>query len=327
MDKTLMNLQDEKNDQNKYSDDFDLIDLIRICWAAFVKYICKPIEFCIRFTLKHWWQTFLIVVAAFLLSFSYNVWINPKYEMSIKLENKYLTSQYFIDATNSLSQNENREYVASQLNIPFDSIKYLQKLQACYSLYGDSGHNFTYKDKENRFGTGESNNSEFAEFGANTNEFYIDIVVARDKHLLDGIDSALIVYLSQSNYLGTKISDQMRILQTQINEYATESQKLDSVRDILYFSPTMILSGGNEISTTNKQLLTSEIINVNTTLQDLKNKISDYNPVEIVNNPTVKMQYDIFTDGIQQTILISLLGWTIMLCFTYRKAIRGYINS
>lgn len=322
-----MNMQDENNKKNEYSDDLDLIDLIRICWRAFVKYICRPINFCIRFTLRHWWQTALIIVVAFVLSVSYNMWINPKYEMSMKLSNKYLTSQYFIDETNALFQSDNREYLASKLGIPADSIDYVKKLQASYSLYGDSNHSFSYKDKDNKFGTGEENDSEFAEYGANTNEFYVDVVVARNKHLLDGLDNALIAYLSQSNYLNTKISDQTRILQTQINEYSTESQKLDSVRDILYFSPTTILSGGNEISTTNKQLLTDEIINVNTTLQDLKNKISDYKPVEIVNPPIVKLQYNIVSDGIRHTVLFTLLGLVIMLCITYRKNIKDYINS
>ena len=313
--------------ENNNSDDLDLIELIRICWRACVKYICRPINFCIRFTLKHWWQTAIIIVVAFVLSVSYNMWINPKYEMSIKFANKYLSSQYFIDATNSLFQSDNREYLASKLGISADSIDYLKKSQALYSLYGDSNHSFSYKDKDNKFGTGEGNDSEVAEYGANINEFYVDIVVARDKHLLDGIDSAIIDYLSKSSYLSTRISDQTRILQTQINEYATESQKLDSVRDILYFSPTTILSGGNEISTTNKQLLTDEIINVNTTLQELKNKISDYKPVEIVNPPIVKLQYNIVSDGIRHTVLLTLLGLVIMLCITYRKNIKDYINS
>ena len=133
--------------ENNNSDDLDLIGLIRICWRAFVKYICRPINFCIRFTLKHWWQTAIIIVVAFVLSVSYNMWINPKYEMSIKFANKYLSSQYFIDATNSLFQSDNREYLASRLGISADSIDYLKKLQALYSLYGDSNHSFSYKDK------------------------------------------------------------------------------------------------------------------------------------------------------------------------------------
>lgn len=313
--------------ENNNSDDLDLIGLIRICWRAFVKYIFKPIEFCFRFGLKRWWIMIIMAVAAFALSFSYNIWINPKFTMSFKLMSRTsISAQYYIDEINRLQENIDKNEVAAIINVPADSMRYIKNISGYYCVFADSLHSITIKDKDKKFANFEAT-GDFGEFGVSTKEFFVEVSVRKHPELVNGFDNAIINYLTSKPYVVATSANDIVNWQQMQQVYNTEIQKLDSLRDIEYFSDKTILASGVEITTNQTQILTESIINANTQHEYYARLLRNKEILTVLIPATVQLDYKIVSDGIPQTILMCLLGFAIMLCLHFRKEIAKYAKS
>lgn len=290
-------------------DDLDLIDLLVYIWKFTVKYILKPISFCIQFALRKWWILGIAAALGLGLSIGINLFWFPKYETTLSYKCRYSPADFYVSEINNVAA-----------NLPMLGYAPGERLKVEAFLYdwGDSAKTYMLIKKEieiaNKYGT--------------AGDCFAVVGESRDSALLAGLEDKVEQHILNLRYVKVQSSEAIETMQKEIAALQVEAARLDSASQTELFAPKTIISGtGDEIEAFRRDFsISDKISSTKNRISSLERQLERNAPIELMNTPVIKKAYKL-KDGITHGALLMLLVYVALMCYDYRARITKYAKG
>lgn len=302
--------------------ELDLIDIIKICWGWFVKFIWNPFLFVLRFIFKKWWVGLCAIILGFgiaiLISFEF-----PKYTGHVIFKNNVCSSTDFINNVRFMSH-ASPLYQAEVMGI---DVKDAICIRAMW------GHQLCYTDSL-KAGYEVDINDSFVQKGmvSLTNMFDVEICVT-DKKAFQSVQDGLVRYFNSSEYFINSNKQRIVTLNNAKENVNSEMTKLDSIRNNMkggVASTTSIVNGQAVSTLLDPTVISREMMRLSDVTTSYGNSI-DFSPniVDIVSPIKYNdLPYNFFLATWRKYVILSLVVcYVLALLIVYRKQVKSFIKG
>lgn len=303
------------NSENSH-EELDLIDLVKICWGWFVRFVYKPLLFLFKFGLKHIWVLVLSAILGLSTSFLLSIF-NPKYVGVIVFENYVAHSSDFINDIRLLSTTT-PDYKAQALNIDKEDADDIISIAPHALYYKDSMKTSYYIDMQDKAPKHSV---------ALSNRFCVEIK-AKGLDAFKDIEQGILYYFSSNDYYKRLESVRKNKLIADKEVAVNAVSKLDEMSKSYSFGTGAMLVGENmypimDPTTISRERFRLNDINNNTdsAMELLDGVITPISHLQINKLPTNHFVYTYK----KFVILFVMLGYLISLCVVYRKKILSFV--
>lgn len=298
--------------------ELDLIDLIKICWGWFVYYICKPLLFLARFTIKKWWVILLSAIVGFAISYCISTFF-PRYTGYVIYENNVGHSSDFINAIRPLAHTSPK-YMASALDISENE---------AVNVLAIAPHALYYKDTLRTSFYVDINDDAPKESIALSNRFAIEVMtddIMAFSHLQEGF----VKYYSRNSFFSKKAESKAKTLDSNSKLARGEAEKLDELRVKGGSSGGVVLSGRDVYSMVDPAAISREVVRLNELSVNQANALEYDSSVITVVSPLMidsrPVNWFLFTYKKWMVVCV-VIGVVLAFIITYRKNIKDLING
>lgn len=305
------------------SKELDLIDIVKIIWGWFIRFVWKPVLFVFKFVLRRWWIAVLALIIGLGLSVVISTYF-PEYTGFVILRNNVCSSSEFV-ADVRLMTRTSPESKAQRLGLPIEDAAKLKAIWAHQLCYTDSIHSGFVIDISDNLAT--------AGRDAVPNMFAVEFIVY-DKSIADTIQSALLNYFNNSEYYSKQKQLLFESKEISVNVLERECLKLDSLRNSLdgrsLVSEGSVVNGMVTSTILNPSIISNEIIRLNNDKTYLKNDMKfNSNVVDVVSPVKVNAEpvnFFLITWKKYVTSCIALF-YALAFLIVYRKNIYSFIKD
>jgi len=303
--------------------ELDLIDIIKICWGWFIKYIWCPFLFVLRFALKKWWVGAFAVIFGLGISYVVSEYF-PKYVGNVIFKNNVCKSSDFIHSVRLMSHSP-AEYKAQVLGVDLKvaiAIKAIWGHQLCYSDSLQSGYDIDITDK-------------LVSAGRECVPDMFDVeIITDDKAVFDDVQNALLNYFNSSDFFVNQNKQRFDALSSSLSSTNSEIHKLDSIRKAengaVVTAQSSIVNGQAVSTVLNPTVISQEIMRLNEVSTSLSSVIN-YSPdiVEVVSPIKYNCAPINHISYIWSKYVIMSLAvfYIIALIVVYRKNVLAFIKG
>ncbi len=300
--------------------ELDLIDLIKITWRWFMKYVCHPLFILFTFAIKKWWIGVIGIISGVLISTLICLFF-PVYQGSMVLVNNIADSSEFINNIRNFNLTS-PEYKSEAMGIPLRNVYMIREIKPHYLCYTDT----LMTDYIIDFADSTTKSKTIPLQG----KFCIEVEASNDS-VFSYFNDGIIRYLNSNPYYQKTNNQRLAEMRTNIKMAETESIRLDSIMNkkgddvLLGFSSTgnMMTSMVKPAEIVNEKLkLGNMILGANNVLAYQNEMVYISSKMQVYDKPknfvlrTVK----------KNTILSILLCYAIALLIVYRENIKQFIN-
>lgn len=298
--------------------ELDLIDLIKICWGWFVKFICKPCFFLFKFAIKKWWVILISAIVGFAISYCISTY-NPKYLGNVIYENNVGSSSDYVNSIRLLSRTT-PEYMSEVLGIP---------IEEAIDIIGIAPHAIYYRDTLQTSYFVDMNDDASMEYVAHQNRFAIEIK-AYSKNAFEHLQDGFIRYYSNNPFFSKQMESRIKELDSSSKLAKDEAEKLDGLRVKGSSSKGVMLSGGDLQPLMDPAAISREVVRLNELSVSTTNALEYNTDVVTVVSPLMvnKLPENFFVFTYKKWIAICVVvGLLLALCLSYRKKVYEVING
>lgn len=303
--------------------ELDLIDIIKICWGWFVKFIWEPFIFVLKFVFKKWWVGVLAVAVGLTISFIDSSQF-PKYTGIVVFKNNVCSSSDFVTNIRYFSHTP----IQYKIDVMGADPQIIGKVRAVWGhlvCYTDTLHTGYIVDiADNKVGEG---------LEIVPNMFAVEIS-AKSVDVFDDFQNGLVRLFNSSEYFSTQNNLRINKLQHSLEITESESFKLDSVRNNLkgsvITSSNNIVNGQNVSTVLNPTVISKEIIRLNESASSIRNDLTYSASVVDVLSP---IKYNNEPDNFYMYTWKSHVAWCLLVFYifallvVYRKQVLSFIKG
>ncbi|MCQ2361125.1 MAG: hypothetical protein MJ009_06590 [Paludibacteraceae bacterium] len=305
------------------SKELDLIDIIKIVWGWFLRFVWEPAVFVFKFVLRRWWIAVLALFAGFGIAFYVSEYF-PEYTGTIVYRNNVCESSEFVADVRLMTRTSPDSKVPA-LGI---SINDAVKIKAIWA------HQLCYTDSDrSSFAIDLADNLAAHGCASVPNLFAVEFIVF-DKSVVDTIQSALLSYFNNSEYYSKQNKLRFESGKSSLSVLERECLKLDSVRNSLdgrsLVSEGSVVNGMVTSTVLNPSVMSSEIIRLNNDKTFLENEMKfNSNVVDVVSPVKVNSEpSNFFLVTWKSYVMVCLvLFYALALIIVYRKNISSFIKG
>lgn len=305
--------------------EYDLLDLVKWCWTAFVSYVWHPFVFLIRFGLKNW--MFLMGAAVFgvIISVVVPFCLSKKYSGSMLVQAQVGQSSNYVNLLSVLND-EDEELKANKLGLSKEELKPLLKVLPHYVYPMDSlgvGYDINFKDED-----------DYSEYPVLSSVFCIE-VMAKDSLFLRNVSANIINYLENDDYVKTANNIRLHNMQNNISVLRNELVMLDSLRNIEYLEKSRQNIAYANPSTgmmvqQQTRLMHEDIIGLSSRLNAYENALAyNSNALKVMTPMSIRaVPLNHWSKTfIKYALACMVLTYAGLLAWNYRKKISDFVNA
>lgn len=310
-------------DNENTSRDLDLIDIIKVFWNWFVKYIWNPVIFLFKFILNRWW----LLLSAFITGVAVAVLMNiffPVYTATIVFRNNVCSSNDFISEVRLMTKTSPESKV-EMFNISEEDAAAIKAIWAHHLCYIDSLHTSYVLDVLDKF-EGEG-------YTSVANMFAVEVAV-KDRCAFDTIQNALLNYFNSSDYYVQQNRFRYESSISTIDVLEKEKVKLDSMGKsldkMLLTSESSVVNGVVTSQIISPSVLSNEVIRMNNEVVNMSFGIKYHpNVVDVVSPIKVQANSDNFflITWKKYVAIFVVLFYAMALLIVYKKKIISFIKG
>ncbi len=305
------------------SRDLDLIDIIKILWSWFIKFIWNPFLFVLKFVLNRWW----VVVLAFIVGVTVAILMNvffPVYTGVMIFRNNVASSSDFVSDVRLMTKTSPESKV-EMFNISIEDASAIKAIWAHQLCYLDSMHTSYVVDKLDDMAV--------KGYPSIANMFAVEVAV-KDKCAFDTIQNALLNYFNTSDYYVQQNKMRYESSASMIEVLEKEKLRLDSIGGSLegrrLTTESSIVNGVVTSQVINPSVISNELIRMNNESLNMSFGIKFYpNVVDVVTPLKTQANSDNFflITWKKYVALCVILFYAIALLIVYRNKIFAFIKG
>jgi len=192
-----------------------------------------------RSSVRYRYLIILLLVAGLLLGFFYRTVKAPVYQSSMIVRSEYLSDlllENAIQKLNSMLSDTTRMEISTFLNLNQSTAKNIASFtyEAVRSEKDVAEFEFIAEQLEKLETTGAEINELINQIERNNQETFEITVLVNDPNELEGLEEAVVNYFAELDYIEKRLEINKRNLNARREKLLIESEKLDSLKEIIY---------------------------------------------------------------------------------------------
>ncbi len=199
--------------------EMDLLDILKICWNWFVKYIWNTIVFLLKFAVNKWWVAIIAIILGLSAAYLYGTY-NPRYTAHMILKSECVNSSDFISDFKVFA-GTSPQYKSTAMNMPVELTNHIISIwphAICYYDTTKTGYVIDALDE-----------MIYKPLCPMLQNYFSLEVLVDDDSVFDAIEEGVLYYIKNNKYYVERLNRRKAALQSNMSLYPKIDDKIDSI--------------------------------------------------------------------------------------------------